>query len=708
MAVGWAVDRIDARELVEEQRYIAGGLEAYKRRVELEQDSSAAWDDAVINLRADNQPWIAENLVDWMSEFFSHDRVYVVGPDGAIVRAAAAGEALELGLDPRVAEMEKSLRQQMAQASAGMKDSTPAITGIGLSDTVRLDDGLLAFVSIRPVVPTTVAVPQSPGSEYLHVSVVLLGGQMLEELGRHAGLTDLRVGGPSRERASLPMLDNSGRTLGYVVWTPRKPALVLLKETAPAWVALGLLGSLSMGGLMMWLRRTTAKLEASRARIAFLAYHDPLTGAANRSLFELRLEEALDYEHLAQAKVALVSIDIDKFKEINDTWGHAAGDKLIKMVAERLSRALPEDATLTRLGGDEFALVHPGIVTEGHVRFLCETLLDSFRDPFKVSDQRVVVTASIGAALEAGSDTTASEMMHRADVALYAAKAAGRNCFRLYNPFMDQVRRDQRTLEVDLRNALLTGVGLHLLYQPIFGAQSGEIVGAEALIRWQHPVRGSLSPNTFISIAEDRGIIGELGLWVLDEATRFASNSQLPWIAVNVSPLQFGDPNFADRVFAVLVRHGLTPARLELEITEGLLLQGSLEVKSTLAKLRSAGIRIALDDFGTGYSSISQLRDHEIDKLKIDQSFTKSIGRDKAAGTIVRSIIEMAGALEMSVTAEGVEDEMQRERLRKLGCSSLQGYLLSRPISADRLQELLVLSKADVVPAGRLAAFPAS
>ncbi len=284
-------------------------------------------------------------------------------------------------------------------------------------------------------------------------------------------------------------------------------------------------------------------------------------------------------------------------------------------------------------------------------------------------------------------------MMHRADVALYAAKAAGRNCFQLYHPSMDQARRDQRTLEVDLRNALVTGIGLHLLYQPIYGAEFGEIVGAEALVRWQHPVRGHLSPDTFISIAESRGVIAELGLWVLDEAARFASDSELPWIAVNVSPLQFADPNFADRVFAVIARRGLTPTRLELEITEGLLLQGSAEVKSTLARLRSSGIRIALDDFGTGYSSISHLRDHEIDKLKIDQSFTKMIARDEAAATIVRSIIEMAIALDMSVTAEGVEDELQREQLRKLGCSNLQGYLLSRPVPGDHLQKMLESGK---------------
>lgn len=692
MAAFWAVDRIDGRHLIEEQRFIADGLAARMRRLELEQGTVAASDEAVINLRAGNQAWIGDNLAEWMSAFFGHDRVYLIGPKGQIIRAAANGAAIEPGLetpDRAIVELEDALRRRMAEMSKGLQDSTPAIAGMALSGMVRMDDNRIAMVSMRPIVPDSSAVGQQPGDEYLHVSVLHLADSLLQDLGTSAGLAELRVGGPAKGLAALPVLDNGGVTIGYVVWTPRKPALILLNETAPAIAGLALLGCISMGGLLLWLKRTTAILGDSQARIAFLAYHDPLTDVANRALFEVRLKEALRYEYLGSAKVALVSIDIDKFKEINDTLGHAAGDKLIQLVTRRLSLTLPEEATLARLGGDEFALVHPGMVSEGHARFLCETLLDSFKDPFLIANQSLLVTVSMGAVLEAGNDVTPEEMMHRADVALYAAKTSGRNCFKFYDPVMDQARRDQRILEVDLRNALLTGSGLYLLYQPIYDAQSNAIVGAEALVRWQHPLRGTLSPDTFIGMAEERGIIAELGLWVLDEAARFASGSDLPSIAINVSPLQVLEPNFADRVFSVLDRRGLAPERLELEITEGLLLQDSVGVKASLARLRQAGIRIALDDFGTGYSSISHLRGHEIDKLKIDQSFTRMIGRDKAAATIIRSIIEMALALNMTVTAEGVEDELQRERLRKLGCTNLQGYLLSRPIPGDRLLSMI-------------------
>jgi EAL domain-containing protein (putative c-di-GMP-specific phosphodiesterase class I) len=332
---------------------------------------------------------------------------------------------------------------------------------------------------------------------------------------------------------------------------------------------------------------------------------------------------------------------------------------------------------------------------------LCQTRLDSLHDPFLLAGEHVRVSASMGMVLESGEAVSAPEIMRRADVALYAAKAAGRNCFRAYDGSMDQSRRDKRTLEIDLRNALLTNNGLYLLYQPIFDARTNDIVGAEALVRWEHPTRGYLTPDVFISVAEEQGVIEQLGLWVLNEACRFATQSSLPWVAVNVSPLQFNNSHFAQRVLDLLQAHNLPPHRLQIEITEGLLLQNSPVVRTSIQMLRAKGIAIALDDFGTGYSSIGYLRNHGIDKLKIDQSFTKQIGRDKATETIVQSVVEMAQALGMTVTAEGVEDDIQRHTLVKLGCTSLQGYLLSRPIAGEKLRDLLARNLPAPVPLKR-------
>lgn len=691
-AAVWAVDRLDSRAMMEENRSLSVALAEEKDRLALEQDSSAVWDDAVVNIRANNQPWIAENLTEWMSDYFDHDRVYVIAPDGHVVRAAKAGTYAGMQYDPQdkaiveamVTRVRTSLQPRVELSSTATSDTS------GLVDTVRLPEGQLAFVSVRLIMPTTDAVVQAAGTEYLHVSVKLIGEKLLADLSHRFGMGSLLVGGPDKNRASLPLLGRDGNVVGFIVWTPHRPALVLLRETAPATLGILCLSALSVGGLLAWLRRTTAQLEDTQSRLTYLAFYDPLTGAASRTLFDARLREALTFEYLAKSRVALFSIDLDHFKEVNDTFGHAAGDQLIQQVAGRLASGLGEDTTLTRLGGDEFALVQPGVVGDGHARWLCQNLLNTFRDPFVLKAGVVQVTASLGVALEFGDAVTGDELMRRADVALYAAKGAGRNCFAIYSPEMDRSRRERRTLEIDLRNALLTGTELFLVYQPVFNARSGNIEGAEALIRWDHPSRGLLAPDVFIGIAEQTGLIEALGMWALEEACQNIASSLLPWVAVNISPVQFRDPDLASQILGKLQKYGLSTDRLELEITEGLLLQNSPIVQTTLAQLRAAGIRIALDDFGTGYSSISYLRTYAVDKLKIDQSFIRSIGRDDATDVIIRSVIEMARGLHLTVTAEGVEDEMQRRLLTALGCDTLQGYLLSRPVTSERLAVLLL------------------
>ncbi|WDQ98206.1 bifunctional diguanylate cyclase/phosphodiesterase [Devosia sp. J2-20] len=692
ISAGWAVQRIDKLEKTEEIRALSAALAREGNLLVVEQKSSTVWDESVHNLRANNQSWIAENLVDWMGEFYTHDRVYVVAPDGRVVRAAVHGEYSGEEFDPRdeaaVEPMLQDIRQRMTTASVGLSDSTTAIAKIGIFDTVRLSDNNLAFVSIQPVVGTSSAAAQHPGTEFLHVSVKVLQAQLLSNLSEQLGLADLKVSGPNNDRASLTMRNANGQQLGHVTWTPHRPALELLRETAPATLGSLLLGATSLLGLLIWLGRATTQLVESRARSSFLALHDPLTGLANRALFQTRLEEALGYVYLAASKVLLISIDLDRFKEINDTMGHAVGDQLLQQVAKRLSQPLSEDATLTRLGGDEFVLVQPGMVSDEHAIWLCQSLLNMLKEPFKLDAGLVHLTASFGVAVQPGDAVSAQELLRQADIALYAAKTAGRNRFAFYTPAMDRTRREKRTLEVDLRNALISGAGLYLLYQPIFAAETGEIHGAEALVRWQHPTRGSLSPDDFIGIAEETANIAALGLWVLDEACRFAAACGLGRVAVNVSPLQFLDPRFPDQVLETLRRRDLDPSALELEITEGLFLNNSVQVQQALIRLREEGVSIALDDFGTGYSSISYLRTYNVDKLKIDKSYTRQMIKDQATRTIVQSVVEMAHALGMTVTVEGVEEEAQQRILRELGCNYLQGFLLSRPLTGERLTEL--------------------
>ena len=694
LATSWGVGRIDEGAVAEERRSILKGIDHDMRRVREEQASSAAWDQAVLALHSGDYNWIGDNLVDRISASYDHDRVYVVAPDGNAVSSAEGGEGTETRFDPLdavvLAPIMQRLRERMAEASERLANSTPAIAEIGVLGLDQMPDGELAIVSIRPITPQRSAtLQQKPGTEFLLVSIKVIDDQMLASIADRFAIADLRIwdGGPADARVSLT--SRSGRMIGQLAWTPAHPALTLIWRTAPASLTVLLLLSGCIIVLLSWLLRTTRQLETSQGTTQFLAFHDPLTGAANRAYFDLKLNEALDYHSLARTKVLLLSIDLDNFKEVNDSLGHLAGDQLIQQVVHRLSYALAEEATLARLGGDEFALVQPGIVSDGHARWISQNLLAVFDDPFDIGDRRFTVGASFGVALEHGDAVSAEELLRRADLALYAAKAKGRRRIVYYDDHLDRDRRQRRTIEVDLRNALLTGTGLFVQYQPIFDAQTGSIAGAEALVRWSHPSLGLLSPEVFINIAEQSGVIDALGLWVLEEACRVAVETNVPWIAVNVSPVQLRSDTLCRDIMTVLARHGLPATRLELEITEGVLLQNSSLVGSTLAQLRDNGIRIALDDFGTGYSSISYLRNYAVDKLKIDRSFVDLLVKDRAVRAIVQSVVEMGKALDMTVTAEGVENEEQHHLLTQLGCHYLQGYLLSRPVSADQLQSLM-------------------
>ena len=692
----WAASRIDDRSIARETRAVNTGLHEIALRLPVEQDSSAIWDESVINLRTGNEPWIAENLAEWMSEFFGHDRVYLIDPANQPIRAVEHGQKVELTLfDQDRAAIEplvNALRLQMTQASVGLEDSTEAITGLGIEDLIVLSDGTAAIVSVRPIIPGTDAVQQAPGTEYLHVSMRFIDQVMADEIGRKFEVPYLAFEPNAQtddERLASPILSDEGRIIGFFTWIPEEPAYELIRETAPAVGAGVALAAVAVALLLRRLKRTSTLLEDSKAQASFLTFHDPLTGIPNRALFEDRLDQALANMRHGGSKLALHYIDLDRFKHVNDTLGHPAGDELIRQGAKRLTELVDEVDTVARLGGDEFAIIQFETADTAAALALSHKIVTAFEASFDLAGQEVRIGASVGTVVTADANARAEDLMRQADIALYEAKDAGRGRYQLFVGELDQGVRERRALEMDLRAALAGGQGLELVYQPIFQARSGNVAGAEALVRWQHPTRGRISPVTFIGLAEERGLIDQLGLWVMRQACQFAASSALPWVAVNVSPNQFRDEQFASHVFQILDETGLQPKHLEIEITEGLLLQDSPLIQSTLMRLRARGIRIALDDFGTGYSSISYLRSHGMDKLKIDQSFTAKLGQDAEIDSIVKSIIDLARAMHMLVTAEGVETDEQRTILDLMGCDQLQGYLLSRPLTPEAMQEIL-------------------
>ncbi|HLZ02494.1 MAG TPA: EAL domain-containing protein [Bradyrhizobium sp.] len=423
-------------------------------------------------------------------------------------------------------------------------------------------------------------------------------------------------------------------------------------------------------------------------RIAHLAHYDALTDLPNRALFHERLKQELTRIPVGQ-QIAVYYIDIDEFKSVNDSLGHLIGDELLKSIAVSLNRCVGSAGFVARLGGDEFAIVQTGVDTAEDVIDLVTRAFEAIRAPFECLGHQLTADASMGIALVPEHGTDLDQILKNADLAMYAAKAAGRRTYRFFAPEMDAQVRARRQLEVDLRQAI-TARALEVYYQPCVSLQENRITGCEALVRWRHPERGMISPAEFIPIAEETGLINQLGEFVLttacDEAATWPSDIRL---AVNVSPVQFKSGTLALKIMAALAASGLAAGRLELEITEAVLIRDDEAALAILHQLRAIGVRIALDDFGTGYSSLSYLQRFPFDKIKVDRSFVKDITEpDKGSCSIVQAVVNIAASRHMATTAEGVETEAQRQLLGELGCSEMQGYLFSPARPAAQIREL--------------------
>ena len=430
----------------------------------------------------------------------------------------------------------------------------------------------------------------------------------------------------------------------------------------------------------------------SEARIAHLAHYDALTGLANRVLFREQVEQELK-RVVRGGQFAVLYIDIDEFKSINDTLGHQIGDELLKVVASRLKNCVRDSDFVARLGGDEFAIVqtamkHPTDATE-----LVTRIYDAIREPYQCLGHQLSTDASIGIAIGPGDGGDLDELLKNADLAMYRAKSEGRRTYRFFEPGMDAQAKARRLLESDLRRAIAEG-GFELHYQPLVNLRDNTITGCEALLRWRHPERGMISPAEFIPVAEQTGLIAELGEWVLSTACAEA----VTWpghikLAVNVSPVQFRTNTLALKVAAALAASGLASDRLELEITEAVLIDDDEVALGLLHQLRALGVRIALDDFGTGYSSLSYLQRFPFDKIKIDRCFVNTIADANGSSSIVQAVVSIATARNMTTTAEGVETEQQKELLCALGCTEMQGFLFSPAKPAFEIRQMFLSRK---------------
>ncbi|EIE52911.1 diguanylate cyclase/phosphodiesterase, partial [Citreicella sp. 357] len=493
-----------------------------------------------------------------------------------------------------------------------------------------------------------------------------------------------RVAAP-RVSTSAAIYD-SGGVVGEVTITRS------LRETLQLTVAIfGLSASLAIAAFMVLTTLPLRLLRAATDRAAFLASHDPLTGMPNRSLFNEWLSLSVSDAERCGATMAVLCLDLDHFKEVNDILGHAAGNELLRQVTARATAALRKNDILARLGGDEFAIIQKHCDQPAGATKLSERLIADLSLPFDLDGNEVLIGASIGIALRDGGGPQghdAQALLRRADLALYKAKMDGRGAFRFFEERMNDKLVSRKRMESDLRQAILRDE-LKLHYQPQVDLNTNEIKGVEALIRWYHQDRGLIGPDEFIGLAEETGLIVSIGEWVIREACRQATEWPDLSFAVNVSPVQFRNGNLVEIVRSALQEEGANPARLELEITEGVLLAHTDQSIDTLLALQAMGVRIAMDDFGTGYSSLSYLRRFPFDKIKIDKSFITDLGTCSDADSIIEAIIGLGASMGMTSNAEGVETADQVDLLRKHGCNEVQGLFFSLPLPSESITELM-------------------
>lgn len=636
----------------------------------------SVWDEAARRLVLQfDEEWIDEEIGNYLFEENGYEATYIIDATGHPLYAAIAGvRAAGPAADPQT-----RLGSGYQAAARNLIIDAPArrpASGISLSAA-----GPLMF-SISRVAPNSEAVRVPADRARYLVMSKLIDASMVAEITKTVQNPAMTLNGPAGAGSGdYELWTFDGRSAGSLRWTSKRPGTELRNRLLPG---ISLLTIIFIGLGVFVLRRAQSgarQLHTSEVTALHLANHDALTGLPNRRAFVNHLLQLSmrkeDYTNLY--------MDLDGFKEVNDTYGHGTGDALLRHTSERLSRVSPADAFLARLGGDEFAVVVAGSRDDEELRTLAAALLKSVRGLHQGPDEAISIGASLGIAR--CENTEYEDVVRRADIAMYAAKARGRDTWCFFDAALDDGRHARRALEADLRQAIEEG-RITIAFQPIVRVNDGRIASMEALARWTHPTRGAIEPDIFIPVAEESGLIIPLGKHVL-RAACLAAREWPYQLAVNLSPAQFWDRGLVAGVMDILRECDFPASRLEFEITETYLLRRPEAAAVVIADLRAHGIRIALDDFGTGYASIGYLKRFKLDQVKLDRSFVENIASSTEAADVAFAIIGLSKALNLTVVAEGVETEAQATVLKVAGCNYLQGWHFSRPISADQVDDAL-------------------
>jgi len=699
VAVLSSAQRADVVAVDHEKQLFSRAITNYGERVLREVESVASAAVTIKNIRRSFDPaWAKDRVGNWLETYFDHDYVFIFDRNDELIYSLlgnrAAGAKWMASARDEFASVIEYMRGRDSRLHGAIRLNQPSLSESGAhpqSAVIRRVMGKPAVIAAVAVGPVD-GIPQSvDGDAPIIMSVKFIDEAALASIATQLRLVNLR----KIDQVPVPQGDLNydltgpdGSVIARFAWTPKQPGAEIVQNVVP-FVAVALTGfALLAAFVLRYMRRTAAAIAAGESRLRHLAMHDPLCGLPNRIFFGERLEAVIEEVRNGSAPAAVFYIDLDHFKDVNDTLGHHVGDELIRNVTLRLSHTLRGGDLVARLGGDEFAVISSVAGDTEKMATLAQRIISAICSPYAISGQNIIIGASIGIAVIDNNCGTATDIMRYADMALYRAKNEGRNRACIYDAAMDADLSTRKLLEADLREAIDSDQ-LQLLYQPVVNKSGDTVVGVEALCRWKHPTRGEVPPSEFIAIAEHSGLIIDLGNWVLRRACIDGRAWPELTIAVNVSSLQFRRMDFVDVVERILKDTNFDPARLELELTESVLLGNVDTAEAAMVRLKALGVRLALDDFGTGYSSLLYLRRFPFDKLKIDRSFVRSIEKAADAAAIVHAIVSLGRGLGMKVTAEGVETADQQLFLRAAGVHSMQGFRFGRPVSIAEISARL-------------------
>jgi diguanylate cyclase (GGDEF)-like protein len=695
--------RVDTESAQREAETVRNGLNAVMMRMKQNLHAFSRWDESTQQTPlASDLAWIHHHYGRRLHETSGYDQSFILDNRDSAVYASINGklvdkniyELISAKINPVVQEVRDTY--QLRKLNVVIDDSVharPASEPVSRVVFRRVDQrpALIGAVTIVPANGRGLGNADAPA---VAVNVTFVDDAFVSELSKNYSIENMNLSEtpPPASAVSVPIPFYSPEARpAWLTWAPKKPGAVMLRQLLPAIVGLvlflGLIGAL----VLRQARRATEELKNSERRATELAFRDALTGLGNRAQLIEVLAEQLEGLKPEQ-KLALLFIDIDGFKDINDTLGHHVGDELLTVAAWRLA-SIKNNLAAVRLGGDEFAILLP-FDNQDEVGVISRHIHENLRQQTPAGDHVLTVSASIGVAIAPEHATDPETLLRRADIALYRARSEGRGTLRMFDPGYEDALHKRGKIERELAGAL-ANEELIIRFQPQLSVDGERLLGVEALVRWNHPERGVVPPTEFVPTAEHSGLIVRLDEWVLRRACEEAAHWPDISLAVNLSPLNFHHSDMVARLVRVLEETSFNPRRLEIEITESMLLNATPEVLGQLAEMRQMGIRIVLDDFGTGYSSLGYLRSFPVDKIKIDKSFVQNLGVTEESAAIIECVARLGRALGLTITAEGVETKEQHRFVRAAGCHQLQGFLFSKAVSPEEIQEMLNPAKRE-------------